>query len=495
MSKKPSPLHSIIVFVLIPLLALLGIGTLLLIFTSPPDYADIFTNLEEIQAYARTTNELTPMAGINTLKPDFSPYYATLKPTTSRRIKEKILWLLYRIGLAQRPCWSITGFKHTLERLGKRNEAKDFKGNCIAKISSEKDDRFFVFGTLQGAFHSLVRDLKHLNDRGIIDPALKIKNPNHYIVFMGEAISRSAFTLETLSLIMKVLEANPANTIYLRGGHESKNYWQEHTMKTELMIRARHISSSKVPLENEVNRFFNTLPLAFYIGMHPTPSKDFIRISKRGIGSNPLLDEKNYAPFLATIHSTITPYAVVRNADPSDTPVTIHAILKSEKKRYAYQSMPGLRMLANDTGTTAWTLLSCPTVVYEQAKAIRFFYDAFTEVIPGEKLSEWTITLHHRDRRTKNPFTTKTFNLLSGLEQSASSPTKTAPTAKIQPTEQKPQSLTDTTAPLSKNIVIENNSQASHVVNIDVDGKPTTITITVTAHPRTSEPQQPKGSS
>ncbi|MFA6527406.1 MAG: hypothetical protein WCT20_03215 [Candidatus Babeliales bacterium] len=410
--------------------SLTGIGTIiffviviaLVALTPPPSYSDVFATMDEVETYAHNVNELTPMDGINTIKPSFSSYYATLELTTWRRITNKIKWLMYCVGLIKRPAWSITGFKNVLERLSIRNEKNGFKGNIIAKITGTEDDRYIVFGTLQGAFHSLTRDLQHLEKLGIINRSLKIIQPNLYIIFMGEAIDRSAFTLETLSLILKILEANPGKAIYLRGGHESKNYWQEHTLKTELLIRARDISRAKIPLEKEVNRFFNTLPLAFYIGMHPTPTKDFIRISKRGIGSDPLLDEKNSAPFFTTPHATITPYAVTKTEQLSTTAVTIRAILKSEKKRYAYQSMEGLRMLANDTGVTAWTLLSCPTVVYEKAQGMRFFFDAFTIVTPGQTLTDWIITLHHRDRRTKEPFLTKTFNLLSGLEQDSSTP-------------------------------------------------------------------------
>lgn len=516
------PLHRVyhkstgLTFSLISAAIILAIVTGIITLAPPTNYNDVFTNLDEVEAYAHSINELTPMEGINTLKPDFSSYYATQNLTNPQRIKEKIVWLLYRIGLVNRPVWSITGFKTVLERLSQRNEDNNFKDTIIAKISATHDDRFIVFGALQGAFHSLLRDLQQLEKMGIINRSMTIIKPHHYIIFMGEAVDRSAFTLETLSLIMKVLEANSNNALYLRGGHESKNYWQEHTLKTELLIRAHHISSSKIPLEKEVNRFFNTLPLAFYIGMHPSPTKDFIRLSKRGIGSDPLLEEKNYGPFLSTLHTTITPYTVKNNAELSDAAVTIRAIIKSEKKRYAYQSMEGLRMLPNDTGVTAWTLLSCPTVVYEKAKGMSFFFDAFAIITPGEKLSQWTITLHHRDRRTNNPFSTKTFNLLSGLEDGVvqpkdsvtkedvlESPTNdqetpsanviTAPdievpkTPKASPGETplpiiKKQEQTKTEAATNNDITIVQQQGAPQLplINLTVGDKPTTVTITVT---------------
>lgn len=465
------------------LAAAIGIFTLLFVLitlTPPTNFIDVFATLDEVEAYAKNTNELTPMDGINTIKPEFTTYYATLEPTTYRRIKDKARWLMYCVGLLKRPAWSITGFKNILERLSIRNEAQGFKDNFITKISGTKDDRYIVFGTLQGAFHSLVRDLQYLEKSGIINRNLKIIKPHHYIIIMGEAIDRSAFTLETLSLIMKILEVNPTSALYLRGRHESINYWQEHTLKTELMTRARYISLSKIPLEKEVNRFFNTLPLAFYIGMSPTPTKDFIRISKRGIGSDPLIEERYSAPFLATNHPVITPYTITKNTPASPIEVMIRAIIKSEKKRYTYQSMEGLRMLANDTGVTAWTQLSCPTVVYEKAQGMRFFFDAFTIITPGQTINDWTITLHHRDRRTNNPFSTKTFNLLSGLESGV----KAMPIKSNQSVDTPPVVINPKGAPNHNDIYIRHEPGTKvPLLHVTVGEQPMTVTVTVTTQP------------
>lgn len=472
----------------------------LIVFTPPEDYPDVFSTIAETDSYAQSVNELTPMDGLNTIKPSFDSYYATLRLTTPKKIINKISWLLYYTGIVKRPAWSITGFKKLVERITIRNEKKGFKGNFIAKITGSKDDRYIVFGTLQGAFHSLLRDLHYLKDQGIISDTFTIIKPHHYVIIMGEAIDRSAFTLETLSLVMKILEANPDKAIYLRGGHESKNYWQEHTLKTELMIRARDISLSKIPLEKEINRFFNTLPLAFYIGMFPTPTKDFIRISKRGIGSDPLVDERNLAAFLATPHSGIVSQTVSLNDNPANTSVTIRAILKSEKKRYSYQFMEGLRTLPYDTGVTAWTLLSCPTVVYATAKGMKFFFDAFTVITPEEKINDWTISLYRRDRRTNNPFFPKVFNLIAGLEQEAMK--KNAPSASSYhtsvgqypvPTQKTSKTLGDylgtgfhqdkkTKASEQSNDIFIERQPGSQIplVSITAGDKPMTVTVTVT---------------
>ena len=292
--------------------------------------------------------------------------------------------------------------------------------------------KFIIFGNIQGAFHSLVRDLVQLKTLGIIDTSLKIINPDYAIIFMGDIVSRSAFTMETLSLVMRLMQINPNNVFYLRGNHESANYWQEHTLKTELQMRASHLDNATIPLADKVNAFFDTLPLAFYFSIPSETGKDFIRMSDAGLSQNPLLVEKNYAQFLTTQTSSLphqpgvsVSYCNVKDgavifgdtavANVSNTlPVNVRIIFKGEKKREVYQPTEGLRLLPPDMGSIAWNILSCPTVVYQ--KALKFFYDAFIVLAPATRIDGWKITLYNRDVRTQGQFKTTEYPLLPGAE-------------------------------------------------------------------------------
>jgi hypothetical protein len=61
----------------------------------------------------------------------------------------------------------------------------------------------------------------------------------------------------------------------------------------------------------------------------------------------------------------------------------------------------------------AWTVLSCPTKIYQQG--INFFHDAFIMInITSEQVSQWTITLYNQDVRVKNGFAQRTHNFISG---------------------------------------------------------------------------------
>ncbi|MFA6535014.1 MAG: metallophosphoesterase, partial [Candidatus Babeliales bacterium] len=245
------------------ILALLVVTVILL--TPSPYFKDGFKNLKELQSYANQTNEQTPMENADTLRPEFTKYYQSQIPTFSQKIKNKIKLLLYLAGIKEKPVWSVSFFKTILENTEKSRKSAGHTDNLIYKIQTDPTSKFVIFGNMQGAFHSLVRCLNKIKELGIIGDDLKVTNSNNYIIFMGDLVDRSPFTLEILTLALKLIEANPQNVIYLRGNHEAKDYWQEHTLKTELQIRAAHLSKETIPLQKEVSSFFNTLPIAVYL--------------------------------------------------------------------------------------------------------------------------------------------------------------------------------------------------------------------------------------
>lgn len=417
MKKKKG--RSIVVSILVYFFA--GIGSclalllLLVLFMPQPHYHDGFRNLDELEAYAKKLDENIKMDTDNTIKPDFSSYYKTLAPTWKTRLKARCKHLLEFVHLAKPPIWSAGFFKTQLESLIATREVKHYKDQFICKLTATANSKFVLFGNVQGSFHSLVRCLAKLTELGIISRDLKIITPEYFIIFVGDVIDRSPFTMDTLSAVCKLLALNPDNVVYMRGNHESNNYWQEHTLKTELQIRAAHLSKSTIPLADEVNKFFGTLPIAIYITANDG-SPDVIRISDAGRSQNEMLNEQTYAPFLTTKSSGNYSCFNLKDKIESSTADTVNVkvIFKGEKKRETYQPHDGLRLLPPDMGSVAWTVLSCPNMVYQ--KAIKFFHDAFVVITPAKELDDWSITLYNRDVRTKEPFKATTFALLSGKE-------------------------------------------------------------------------------
>lgn len=418
MKKKRVSFLRIVKYFFSGFLATAVLFFLTLLLLPKPTYKDGFKNLSELVAYAKQTNEEIQPDSDNTIKPDFSSYYKTFTRTWKTKLKEKCSWLLTLLRLKKPPLWSPSFFKSQLDSLAATREIKGYKEDFICKITGSLESKFVLFGTLQGAYHSFVRDLVRLKEISIIDENLKITNADTYIILIGDVVSRSPFTMETLSAVMKLMQVNPHNVIYLRGNHESNNYWQEHTLKTELQIRAAYLSAGTIPLADEVNKFFNTLPLALYITMVSDQSNEFIRISDAGREQNPMLIEPMYASFLTS--KSDGKYACFnlkdrnQDASSSDDTINIRVIFKGEKKRETFQPSEGLRLLPSDQGSIAWNPISCPTVIYR--KALKFVHDAFVVITPGKRTDEWKITLHNRDIRTKEPFKATTLFLLSGTE-------------------------------------------------------------------------------
>lgn len=396
------------------LISLISLSLLVLMIIPDPSYNECFKNLSDMQQYANDFNENIPMENSDTTRPEFTKYYKSLIPSFFQKIKAKAIWILYKINLAQPPSWDASAFKVILEDLGSTRQKSGMKDNFVYRIQTQLNAKVVIFGNLQGSFHSFVRCLTKLKELGIIDDSLKIIQPKNYIILMGDVVDRSPFTLETLTAAMRLMQVNPNNFIYLRGNHESNNYWQEHTLKIELQIRAGHLSKGAIPLEAEVNKFFNSLPIAAYLTV-PNTTNDFVRISDTGRQDSTILNESNFADILTKKTDNDSTYFTVKeNMESSTTKINIKAIVRGEKKRKTFQKNEGLRLLAPDLDSVAWNVLSCPNMVYQ--KSLEFYFDAFVIIDISEKLNDWNIILFNRDLRTKDPFTELKHNFISGLD-------------------------------------------------------------------------------
>ena len=113
--------------------------------------------------------------------------------------------------------------------------------------------------------HSLVRSLSYLNEQGIINDKLEIILPNHYFIFDGNVIGRSAYNLETLSLVMTLMKQNPQKVVYLRGPHEATDFWINLGLRQELEVISKDLSFKRTSLDSSLSDFFDTLPLSLYL--------------------------------------------------------------------------------------------------------------------------------------------------------------------------------------------------------------------------------------
>ncbi len=411
---------------------LLAIG----LFISPkPFYTKGFITLADVQRYALSVNELTPLESENAVKPDFTNYYKQFAPSIINTVKDKLGGLLEKMYLKKPPIFTASFFKTVLDDVNKIREQKGFKNSNIVKITATPQSKFIIFGDMQAAFHSLVRDITKLKELGVIGDDLKIIPSDCYIIFLGNVPSRSPFSMEIEGLVLRLMQQNPDRVLYTKGSHESDGYWQEHTLKTELKIRAAGLTKDATPLEPEVTKFFDSLPTIIYIAAPAQDNNAFIRFSRI---TRLKLPDKHFAKFLMT--PSKDPVSVLSwqgNSLPAQEAgvpeINVKAILRVEKKRETYQPSEGLRTLVPEMGIITWTLLSAPTLAVE--RGFKFYNDTFAIIDAAAQIEQWKITLFYQDRRKKDGYKTIPYFLTSGRDTAvpAASP-QAAPAQPIAPT-------------------------------------------------------------
>jgi hypothetical protein len=390
--------------------SLLLVASLILLFIAIPRpyYTQGFNTLSDLKTLIKDYDEFIKMEGKNAAFPSYETYYKKkYENKYLATVKEKSEWILSTLHIKQTPLFSSSYFKKTLTNVSRFRQNKAWAGNFIQKIELNTSSKLVVFGVVQGAFHGLIRYLEKLKELEIIDENLVVKNPDYFLVFLGNVINRSPYTLEIFSVVLKLLEKNPHNVIYLKGTNEFPDYWRQHSLRRELELRANHLSHSVIPLQEEIDTFFHTLPLTLYCTM-PYLSHDTTNYFKLAgfIEDEHLLkmiDAPTYASFLRQKTTEKISAFNLNNRnefDPEATKILSKAIIRDIKKRDFYESMNGLRLLSPTKGITTWTVFSTAAEPFREA--FKHFYEAFVIINPEEKTEDWTIDLYNRDVRIKN---------------------------------------------------------------------------------------------
>ena len=372
---------------------------------------DVFDSLSKIEQYAKLVDEYPNPDNNDWENPDFSTHYSHL-------LSGKFYKTLKLSG-GFKSLWTAKGFKSLLEYVTHEREYCGYLGRFVTKTTPVPDTRMIIFGEMHGAFHSLVRDLHALKQIGYIDDSLKIINPDYYIVFNGNISSRSSYILETFTVILRLMYVNPYKVIFIRGSQEDKERWGHYSLKNELRMRASSIDDAKVPLNNLVNKFFNTLPLAFYLVASQTEKNiDVVRISNYGADIKELF-EKEFADFFT--HGQVSTSIIEEGSRrKSSVDINLRAIIRGEQF-YKSQYVPstGLQMSGKEEGATSWVIMSSPSQAYQEL--FQFYYDAFVMLTTYKALDDWTLTLYNSDVRESEPIRqTKVFKLVSGIELTSS---------------------------------------------------------------------------
>lgn len=157
-----------------------------------------------------------------------------------------------------------------------------------------------LFGDLHGSVHTLIRDLEKIRDLGYIDDQFKITKNNFYLIFLGDYIDRGIYGVEVIYTLARLKIANPRHVIVIRGNHEdyilAPEFRKHHTKEEQKdndpsFIDELFLKFDAITQHDEITifRFYETLPVALYLGSGNKTHHDFMQCCHGGIelGYNP----------------------------------------------------------------------------------------------------------------------------------------------------------------------------------------------------------------
>lgn len=334
----------------------------------------VFT-LERAQRSARAMQESPRLIGsVNLLNPDYSAWYRQQSPSYFSRI-------ISLFGI-KKPVWSPNDFTQVLTLVTADRERSGYSSLHDLVINPRPGSEFVIVGPLYGAFHSLVRILSELAQQGMIDNEFKIIKPDTFFVFTGNLVDKSPVNMETLTVVMSLMKANPSRVICIAGNQELGNNWLGYGLKRELSLR----TGSKA-LEPLVSQFFATLPRAlFIIDAHQgvikigdTPSVLQCSLLKGSQG------ELRMCP-----------------ASSTGTAIPAKTLIVGESRLMSYRQHPGLIQAPSQEGALTWSVFSAPN--YWHREYFSFNYDAYVILTIGQTLAQSVLSLYNQDVRELNGF-------------------------------------------------------------------------------------------
>jgi len=188
----------------------------------------------------------------------------------------------------------------------------------IAKVELPNNAVIAFHGDLHGDVHSLNAFIRKLQNDGYMSPKdeFNIRDSRFYMVFLGDYTDRGLYGMEVMYTILRLKLANPERVFLVRGNHEDlkiiNRFGFEDELKRKFELTGDYTDSDFEGIEPNVsfwkqfgfiertnsalqkdlelclgklNNFYNTLPVALYLGTKNIKKnqKDFILCCHGGI--------------------------------------------------------------------------------------------------------------------------------------------------------------------------------------------------------------------
>ena len=357
-----------------------------------------FATLESVRNFAATHPEFPVIKSNNlVLNPDYTSWYRAHAPNFFAR-------LLDMVGIRKLD-WSSKDFMTLLATQLKTREKAGYAKLHTLVMRPHPGTYFCILGPVFSSFHSLARDLTELQRQGFITNDFKIVKEHAYIVFDGNVIDGSPYGLETLTVVLALMNANPDNVIYLMGQHEYSDFWKGDGFETELEEKV-----ADVRVESQLTKLFATLPCSLVL-LSAGKKDNALRITNFPADS-PLLQDGNCIDRLHTLAQGERMICPLAKKDVRHIPIV--TLIEAEKRLVPYTHHPGMVLLPSENGATHWSIFSAPNELYREY--FHFYFDAFILLTIGKTFDSSTLTLFNHDTRKPEVAFAKavSYNAVSG---------------------------------------------------------------------------------
>jgi hypothetical protein len=363
-----------------------------------------FDTVSELVRYASKIIADTPNQSVEPYRPQFKKFHQAIPSLTETSIFSKLGFNKNRV---------LEEFKRYLSIVTYNRELEGYYGDFVKKVYIEDETKWFIWSSLHGAFHSLVRGLNELKKNKFIDDDLKLLQANTYLVFGGNLINYGAYQIETLLVILKLAEKNPKQVIILKGAFEQDGVWQKTNFIDELRTRFA-VKNKEIPLEKEISKFFNTCALAVYL---ISTEDDVVRISF--YHDHPLLKENIWGNFFNKKSTEAFKIKYITFAPNSRQ---LKARIESHAVQEVPHEIPGIAY-GKDGDVHVWTLFSAPINMFRAY--FNFYEDSVIQLTTGRYFSSWLLTFFNQDAHNLTGFVrSREFEIATGKEIFTANPVK-----------------------------------------------------------------------
>lgn len=366
---------------------------LICLFVQTALYARVvFDTLWHIAAYAQTLPEAVKNESSDEFRPIFNRFNATHKVGYGQR-------LLSLFGFKQ--YMDSHDFVSSMKRITHARELEGNFGDFVCKTYITDNTNWFMWGSLYGAFHTFVRTLQYLKESRIIDDALCITQADTYFVFTDSFESYTPYGLETLWLLLLLLERNPGKVFVLKTMSAQTDSFRRYNIVNEFSVR---FAGQADELELLLRKFSNTLALALYV-----ISKDNTIVRISALQDASILNDVQWSYFF---EDRVKGCFKIKDIERSDQKVSFASSIHLQHAPSLNQKISRLQH-TQDEATHVWKLFSVPIEPFRSI--FTFPYDAFVELITEKYFSNWQLSVwSHNLARAEGFQKVRAFNLESG---------------------------------------------------------------------------------